>query len=58
MLDLPIEESQSMHHTLREAGLDQIFLISPTTTEERLREAAEPADGRGERNQRAERQRL
>lgn len=40
MLDLPIEESESMHRTLSGAGLDQIFLISPTTTEERLRQAA------------------
>lgn len=45
MLDLPIEESQAMHRTLAEAGLDQIFLISPTTTEERLREAAELGSG-------------
>jgi tryptophan synthase alpha chain len=45
MLDLPIEESRSMHRTFAEAGLDQIFLISPTTTEERLREAAELGSG-------------
>jgi len=45
MLDLPIEESESMHRTLGEAGLDQIFLISPTTSEERLREAAELGSG-------------
>jgi tryptophan synthase alpha chain len=45
MLDLPVEESRLMHRTLDEAGLDQIFLISPTTTEERLREAAELGSG-------------
>ena len=45
MLDLPIEESESMHRTLGEAGLDQIFLISPTTSEERVREAAELGSG-------------
>ena len=45
MLDLPIEESQLVHRTLAEAGLDQIFLISPTTTEERLRDAAELGSG-------------
>jgi tryptophan synthase alpha chain len=45
MLDLPIEESESMHRTLGEAGLDQIFLISPTTTEARLREAAALGSG-------------
>lgn len=45
MLDLPIEESESMHHTLTAAGLDQIFLISPTTTEARLRQAVEMGSG-------------
>ena len=40
LLDLPIEESGALHRTLDDAGLDQIFLISPTTTEERLRQAA------------------
>jgi tryptophan synthase alpha chain len=45
LLDLPIEESDAMHRTLDGAGLDHIFLISPTTTEERLRQAA--ALGRG-----------
>ena len=45
MLDLPIEESESMHRTLGEAGLDQIFLISPTTTEDRLRRAAALGSG-------------
>lgn len=45
MLDLPIEESGSMHRTLAGAGLDQIFLISPTTSEERLRQAVEMGSG-------------
>ena len=45
MLDLPIEESGSMHRTLAGAGLDRIFLISPTTTEERLRLSAELGSG-------------
>jgi tryptophan synthase alpha chain len=45
MLDLPIEESDSMHRALTTAGLDQIFLISPTTTEDRLRQAAELGSG-------------
>jgi len=45
MLDLPIEESASMHDTLAAVGLDQIFLISPTTTEERLRQAAALGSG-------------
>jgi tryptophan synthase alpha chain len=45
MLDLPIEESAAMHTSLTSAGLDQIFLISPTTTEERLRQASEMGRG-------------
>ncbi|MEO6221813.1 MAG: tryptophan synthase subunit alpha [Vicinamibacterales bacterium] len=45
MLDLPIEESESMHRTLNGAGLDQIFLISPTTTQPRLRQAAALGSG-------------
>lgn len=45
MLDLPIEESESVHHLLSGAGLDQIFLISPTTTPGRLAQAAELGSG-------------
>lgn len=45
MLDIPIEESESMHRTLAAAGLDQIFLISPTTTEDRLRQAVAMGSG-------------
>ena len=37
LLDLPIEESESMHAALDTRGIDQIFLVSPTTTDERLR---------------------
>jgi tryptophan synthase alpha chain len=40
MLDIPIEESGAMHAALDRRGLDQIFLISPTTTDARLRDAA------------------
>lgn len=40
MLDLPIEESASMREALDRRGLDQIFLVSPTTTDDRLAEAA------------------
>ncbi len=39
LLDLPIEESGAVHAALDRRGLDQIFLVSPTTTDERLREA-------------------
>jgi tryptophan synthase alpha chain len=40
LLDLPIEESGDVRRRLDGAGLDQIFLISPTTTDRRLAEAA------------------
>jgi tryptophan synthase alpha chain len=39
LLDLPIEESDAMHAALDEKGIDQIFLVSPTTTDERLKTA-------------------
>jgi tryptophan synthase alpha chain len=45
LLDLPIEESDDMQRALIAAGMDPIFLISPTTSEARLRRAA--ALGRG-----------
>lgn len=40
MLDLPIEESEDFCGRLGKAGIDQIFLISPTTSDVRLAEAA------------------
>jgi tryptophan synthase alpha chain len=39
-LDLPIEEAEDFDRVLAAAGLDTIFLLSPTTTEERIRKAA------------------
>jgi tryptophan synthase alpha chain len=45
LLDLPIEESDQMHAALDAAGLDQIFLISPTTSEARVRQAAQLGRG-------------
>jgi tryptophan synthase alpha chain len=39
LLDLPIEEAGSARATLDAHGLDQIFLLSPTTTAARLAEA-------------------
>lgn len=39
LLDIPIEESLDMHVALNRRGIDQIFLISPTTTDARLHEA-------------------
>jgi tryptophan synthase alpha chain len=44
-LDLPVEESGELRDLLADAGLDTIFLLSPTTTGERIRKAA--ALGRG-----------
>jgi len=38
--DLPIEEAEDFDRVLAAAGLDTIFLLSPTTTEERIRKAA------------------
>ncbi|MCC7008896.1 MAG: tryptophan synthase subunit alpha [Acidobacteria bacterium] len=40
LLDLPIEESAATRDALARRGIDQIFLVSPTTTPARLREAA------------------
>lgn len=40
LLDLPIEEAGDAHAALDSRGLDQIFLVSPTTSDERLAEAA------------------
>ena len=45
LLDLPIEESAAAHHALDRRQIDQIFLISPTTSDARLQRAA--ALGRG-----------
>jgi tryptophan synthase alpha chain len=39
-LDLPIEEAGGFRETLAAAGLDTVFLLSPTTTEARIRQAA------------------
>jgi tryptophan synthase alpha chain len=44
-LDLPIEEAGSLHASLSAAGLDTIFLLSPTTTDARIRRAGELGSG-------------
>jgi tryptophan synthase alpha chain len=44
-LDLPIEEATEFRETMAASGIDTIFLLSPTTTDERIRKAA--ALGRG-----------
>jgi len=44
-LDLPIEEAGGFREMLAIAGIDTIFLLSPTTTDPRLRKAAEFGSG-------------
>jgi tryptophan synthase alpha chain len=44
-LDLPIEEAGPFRETLAAAGIDTIFLLSPTTTEARIGKAAELGSG-------------
>ena len=45
LLDLPIEESSAMQAALAGRGIDQIFLVSPTTTDARLAEAGKLGRG-------------
>ncbi|NNM00227.1 MAG: tryptophan synthase subunit alpha [Gammaproteobacteria bacterium] len=45
VVDLPPEEGVEINATLRGAGLDQIYLISPTTDDERMRHIVECASG-------------
>jgi tryptophan synthase alpha chain len=40
LLDIPIEESDEMRAALDRRSIDPIFLLSPTTTDERMRHAA------------------
>lgn len=44
-LDLPIEEAGAFRGTLAAAGLDTVFLLSPTTTDRRIVKAAELGRG-------------
>lgn len=44
-LDLPIEEAGEFRELLGKEGLDTIFLLSPTTTEERIRRAGTLGSG-------------
>ena len=45
VLDLPIEEAGHFRGNMAEHGIDTIFLLSPTTTDERLRTAATLGSG-------------
>ena len=44
-LDLPIEEAGAFRETLAASAIDLIFLLSPTTTDARIRKAAELGSG-------------
>jgi tryptophan synthase alpha chain len=45
ILDYPVEEAAPLRAPLVDAGLDPIFLISPTTTDERIRSSAALGQG-------------
>ena len=45
VLDYPVEEAGPLRAALVNAGLDPIFLISPTTTDDRIRRSAELGPG-------------
>jgi tryptophan synthase alpha chain len=45
VLDLPIEEAGAFRETLADSRIDMIFLLSPTTTNERIQKAAELGRG-------------
>jgi tryptophan synthase alpha chain len=45
VLDLPIEEATEFRETLAASRLDMVFLLSPTTTDARIRKAAELGRG-------------
>jgi tryptophan synthase alpha chain len=45
ILDYPVEEAGPMREAILDAGMDPIFLISPTTTDARIRRSAELGRG-------------
>jgi tryptophan synthase alpha chain len=45
MLDYPVEEAEPLRRPLVDADLDPIFLISPTTTDERIRRSSDLGRG-------------
>lgn len=45
ILDYPVEEAEPLRKPLIDAGLDPIFLISPTTTDARIRRSGELGRG-------------
>jgi len=45
ILDLPIEEAEEFHTTAKYFGVDPIFLLSPTTSDDRIKRAADLGQG-------------
>jgi tryptophan synthase alpha chain len=45
ILDYPVEEAEPLRAPMVEAGIDPIFLIGPTTTDERIRQSGELGRG-------------
>lgn len=45
VVDLPVEEAQELHRCCHRSGLDLIFLVAPTSPEERIQRIAEMASG-------------
>jgi tryptophan synthase alpha chain len=45
VLDLPVEEAAALRGPIMDAGLDPIFLVSPTTSDERIRRSGELGRG-------------
>ena len=45
ILDLPIEEADDFREVMRQRDIDTIFLLSPTTTDERIRRAGALGSG-------------
>ena len=45
VLDLPLEEAREFRNLLTARGIDTILLLSPTTTDHRLRQAADVGSG-------------
>ena len=45
ILDYPVEEAEALRATMVDAGLDPIFLISPTTSDERIRKSSALGSG-------------
>ena len=45
MVDYPPEECEDFARMMQEKGMDNIFLLAPTSTEERIRQVAKVGGG-------------